>query len=110
LLLVITVAADIALTLSRTRLAHAPCPPRTQFVVGNHRRSHPDEEAADKADAIVDADPDIIPQDLLKKYILYAKRNVRNTTTRADFNTLVDTTTLVHVHTLVNTSTFKTSR
>ncbi len=53
-----------------------------RFVVGSHRRSHPHSEAdaaaaADAAGAGGGAaapDPDIIPQELLRKYIVYAKR------------------------------------
>ena len=53
-----------------------------KFVVGSHRRSHPHSENGnggddDGDDGDLDAaarDPDIIPHDLLRKYIVYAKR------------------------------------
>jgi len=48
-----------------------------QFVTGNHIKSHPTEDtgaAAQQAEA--EANPLLIPQDILRKYIAYAKRNV----------------------------------
>ena len=64
-----------------------------QFVVGSHGRSHPkrsrDREAAEQgeggaeedtgtgAHAPDDQDEETIPQELLKKYILYARRHVK---------------------------------
>lgn len=45
-----------------------------KFVVGNHIRNHPDE--IDKEQKTMETDADILSQDLLKKYILYAKQNV----------------------------------
>ncbi|KAJ1566043.1 MCM DNA helicase complex subunit [Nowakowskiella sp. JEL0078] len=50
------------------------------FVVNSHQKSHPDfnlsgmEEITDPT--LVEQDPDIIPQDLLRKYIMYAKDRI----------------------------------
>jgi len=45
-----------------------------KFVVGSHLRNHPDfDEAVDEVNVATAIDQDIIPQDLLKKYIQYAK-------------------------------------
>ena len=54
-----------------------------QFVVKSHAKSHPikrlqqqqDAEADIKAEEDEAKDPDIIPQNLLKKYIMYSKQN-----------------------------------
>ncbi|KAI0768718.1 MCM-domain-containing protein [Trametes elegans] len=49
-----------------------------RFVVGSHLRSHPKFEAAkEEMDVGTSLDADIIPQDLLRKYIMYAKEKVR---------------------------------
>ncbi|CDO72806.1 hypothetical protein BN946_scf184994.g59 [Trametes cinnabarina] len=49
-----------------------------RFVVGSHLRSHPKFEAEkDEMDVGTTLDADIIPQDLLRKYIMYAKEKVR---------------------------------
>ncbi|KAL1942774.1 hypothetical protein VTO73DRAFT_5014 [Trametes versicolor] len=49
-----------------------------RFVVGSHLRSHPKFEAdKDEMDVGTTLDADIIPQDLLRKYIMYAKDKVR---------------------------------
>ena len=51
-----------------------------KFVVGSHRRSHPhngdagDSENENELAAEAARDPDIIPHELLRKYIVYAKR------------------------------------
>lgn len=42
------------------------------FVVEKHRESHPAELAKETA-----PDPTLIPQELLRKYIVYAKTRVR---------------------------------
>ena len=41
----------------------------------SHRRSHPDFDAVAEPQVAKEKDPDIIPQELLSKYILYAKKN-----------------------------------
>ncbi|WWD19331.1 hypothetical protein CI109_103790 [Kwoniella shandongensis] len=49
-----------------------------QFVVGSHLRSHPQfDEAVDEHNVSTVVDADIIPQDLLRKYIMYAKENIK---------------------------------
>ncbi|KAI0829890.1 MCM-domain-containing protein [Trametes gibbosa] len=49
-----------------------------RFVVGSHLRSHPKFEAdKEEMDVGTTLDADIIPQDLLRKYIMYAKEKVR---------------------------------
>ncbi|RDX48006.1 MCM-domain-containing protein [Lentinus brumalis] len=49
-----------------------------RFVVGSHLRSHPKFEAAkEEMDVGTTLDADIIPQELLRKYIMYAKEKVR---------------------------------
>ncbi|WFD29921.1 DNA helicase [Malassezia sp. CBS 17886] len=49
-----------------------------RFVVSSHLRAHPlFDEAVDEARAATAWDADIIPQDLLRKYIMYARERVR---------------------------------
>ncbi|KAI0745092.1 MCM-domain-containing protein [Earliella scabrosa] len=49
-----------------------------RFVVGSHLRSHPKFDAQqDEMEVGTTLDADIIPQDLLRKYIMYAKEKVR---------------------------------
>ncbi|THH19967.1 hypothetical protein EW146_g1327 [Bondarzewia mesenterica] len=49
-----------------------------RFVVGSHLRSHPKFEAdKDEMDVGTTLDADLIPQDLLRKYIMYAREKVR---------------------------------
>jgi DNA replication licensing factor MCM2 len=50
-----------------------------EFVVGSHARSHPDgaEDEQAAAQQVQATDPDILPQDLLRKYITYAKQQIR---------------------------------
>ncbi|CAO1621694.1 unnamed protein product [Jaminaea pallidilutea] len=49
-----------------------------RFVVGSHLRSHPGfDEEVDEARVATSLDADIIPQDLLRKYIMYARERVR---------------------------------
>jgi DNA replication licensing factor MCM2 len=49
-----------------------------RFVVGSHTRSHPDfDEETDEVNVATVLDADIIPQDLLKKYIMYARTHLR---------------------------------
>ncbi|KAI9324162.1 MCM2/3/5 family-domain-containing protein [Zopfochytrium polystomum] len=56
-----------------------------RFVTSSHMRSHPatvrerkeaEENMEEPADAAADIDPDIIPQELLRKYIVYARDRV----------------------------------
>lgn len=67
-----------------------------RFVVGSHTRSHPANEGGGDDDAVVDAilladdlqssasPVEPLPQDLLKKYILYAKSRIRPELSRLD--------------------------
>lgn len=49
-----------------------------RFVVGSHLRSHPTfDEDKDEARVATSLDKDIIPQDMLRKYIMYARDHVR---------------------------------
>ncbi|KAK7692874.1 MCM DNA helicase complex subunit [Cerrena zonata] len=49
-----------------------------RFVVGSHLRSHPKFEAdKDEIAVATTIDEDLIPQDTLKKYIMYAREKVR---------------------------------
>lgn len=49
-----------------------------RFVVGSHLRSHPKFEAeTDEMDVGTTLDADIIPQDVLRKYIMYAREKIR---------------------------------
>ncbi|KAM5543152.1 hypothetical protein V8D89_003026 [Ganoderma adspersum] len=49
-----------------------------RFVVGSHLRSHPKFDTdKDEMEVGTTLDADIIPQDLLRKYIMYAKEKVR---------------------------------
>ncbi|KZT24251.1 MCM-domain-containing protein [Neolentinus lepideus HHB14362 ss-1] len=49
-----------------------------RFVVGSHLRSHPKFEAEkDEMEVGTTLDADIIPQDVLRKYIMYARDKVR---------------------------------
>lgn len=46
-----------------------------EFVVGSHIRHHPEFQASRDIVPDIVSDPDVIPQDLLKKYIMYAREN-----------------------------------
>lgn len=49
-----------------------------KFVVGSHLRSHPGfDEEVDEVNVSTSLDADIIPQDLLRKYIMYAKEMIK---------------------------------
>ncbi|KIY50330.1 DNA replication licensing factor cdc19 [Fistulina hepatica ATCC 64428] len=49
-----------------------------RFVVGSHLRSHPSfEKETDEMDVGTTLDADLIPQDVLRKYIMYAREKVR---------------------------------
>ncbi|KAI0958277.1 MCM DNA helicase complex subunit [Taiwanofungus camphoratus] len=49
-----------------------------RFVVGSHLRSHPKFEAdKDEIEVGTSLDADIIPQDVLRKYIMYAREKIR---------------------------------
>eukprot|EP00195_Chlamydomonas_chlamydogama_P012778 CAMPEP_0202892114 /NCGR_PEP_ID=MMETSP1392-20130828/1935_1 /ASSEMBLY_ACC=CAM_ASM_000868 /TAXON_ID=225041 /ORGANISM="Chlamydomonas chlamydogama, Strain SAG 11-48b" /LENGTH=845 /DNA_ID=CAMNT_0049575995 /DNA_START=38 /DNA_END=2572 /DNA_ORIENTATION=+ len=62
-----------------------------EFVIGNHMRSHPDREdgAGDNMPGPQN-DPDIIPQDLLRKYITYSKQNCKPQLQQADYDRLME--------------------
>lgn len=46
-----------------------------EFVVGSHAASHPDDDADTITSFSQQQDQDILPQDVLRKYITYAKQN-----------------------------------
>ncbi|THV02336.1 MCM-domain-containing protein [Dendrothele bispora CBS 962.96] len=49
-----------------------------RFVVGSHLRSHPSfEKETDEMDVGTTLDADLIPQDILRKYIMYAREKIR---------------------------------
>lgn len=48
-----------------------------RFVVGSHLRSHPEFEREEEMEVATSVDEDIIPQDILRKYIIFARENVR---------------------------------
>lgn len=57
-----------------------------RFVVGSHRRSHPDKaEATNEAALSGNEDPDILPQAMLRKYCTYAKQTCRPKLQNADY-------------------------
>ncbi|CAI5502696.1 unnamed protein product [Closterium sp. Naga37s-1] len=47
-----------------------------RFVVGSHQRSHPQAHGHGSDGQAREEDPDIIPQDILRKYVTYARQNV----------------------------------
>lgn len=48
-----------------------------KFVVGSHLRSHPEFDAhADEVNVVTSVDADIISQDILRKYIQYAREKI----------------------------------
>ncbi|KJA29045.1 hypothetical protein HYPSUDRAFT_634812 [Hypholoma sublateritium FD-334 SS-4] len=49
-----------------------------RFVVGSHLRSHPKfDKETEEMEVATSLDADIIPQDILRKYIMYAKEKIR---------------------------------
>lgn len=48
-----------------------------RFVVGSHLRSHPTFEDSDEINVGTSLDEDIISQDVLKKYVMYAREKVK---------------------------------
>ncbi|GFR50357.1 hypothetical protein Agub_g12567 [Astrephomene gubernaculifera] len=72
-----------------------------QFVVGNHIASHPikqqrDQEAREAGlapqqheEASNPVDPDVLPQELLRKYVTYAKQHCRPTLQQADYDRIL---------------------
>ncbi|KAG1677625.1 hypothetical protein FOA52_010406 [Chlamydomonas sp. UWO 241] len=69
-----------------------------EFVVGNHMRAHPVRvAAAANGEPLPEidmpgpqADPDIIDQDTLRKYITYAKQNCKPMLQQADYDKLME--------------------
>ena len=67
-----------------------------RFVIGSHERSHPDADAAAVGESAAAAaatfaggpPPQTISQDLLRKYITYAKDNCRPRLSSADYDKL----------------------
>lgn len=69
---VLCVVRDIVDPVQDQRLA--------EFVVGSHARSHPDgveDDREQQQPQVQPQDPDILPQDLLRKYIAFAKQQIR---------------------------------
>ncbi|KAG2490802.1 hypothetical protein HYH03_010724 [Edaphochlamys debaryana] len=71
-----------------------------QFVVGSHINAHPvrvarAREAADagvpeqEPEQAVPVDEDVLPQDLLRKYVTYAKQHCRPTLQQADYDRIL---------------------
>lgn len=65
---ILCVVKDIVDPIQDERLA--------DFVIGSHIKSHPNFDAKTQAEAQATEDPDLINQDLLRKYIMYAKDKV----------------------------------
>ncbi|KAJ7770136.1 MCM-domain-containing protein [Mycena maculata] len=62
-----------------------------RFVVGSHLRSHPKfEKEQDEMDVGTTLDADIIPQDILRKYIMYAREKIHPKLYALDQNKLAD--------------------
>ena len=71
-----------------------------EFVVSSHIRAHPDNKDTAKA-ATQALDPDILPQELLRKYVTYAKQNCKPGLQNADYDkiaTVRDTNLSLHPH------------
>ncbi|KAJ7647242.1 MCM-domain-containing protein [Roridomyces roridus] len=62
-----------------------------RFVVGSHLRSHPKfEKEQDEMEVGTTLDADIIPQDILRKYIMYAREKISPKLHALDQNKLAD--------------------
>lgn len=55
-----------------------------EFVISSHMRAHPDAENRQEAAAALD--PDILPQEMLRKYVTYAKQSCRPKLQNADYD------------------------
>jgi len=55
-----------------------------EFVVSSHMRAHP--SAVDTHGPAAPTDPDILPQEMLRKYITYAKQNTHPKLQNADYD------------------------
>ena len=76
---IMCVVKDIADPVLDERLAH--------FVISSHMKSHPLNRDLGTS-AVDEADSDIIPQDLLRKYIVYARDFVKPSIDRCDVEKL----------------------
>lgn len=56
-----------------------------EFVVSSHMRAHPDAQEADEPTATA-IDRDVLPQDMLRKYVTYAKQTCRPKLQNADYD------------------------
>jgi DNA replication licensing factor MCM2 len=56
------------------------------FVVGSHAASHPDGDDENAPTRPSDADPDILPQDMLRKYITFAKQTCKPRLQSGDYD------------------------
>ena len=62
-----------------------------EFVVSSHIRAHPDNK--DKKAESQALDPDILPQDMLRKYVTYAKQNCKPGLQLADYDKIASVMT-----------------
>ena len=56
-----------------------------EFVVSSHMRAHPDAKAGETAAAAA-VDKDVLPQEMLRKYVTYAKQTCRPKLQNADYD------------------------
>ena len=56
-----------------------------EFVVGSHAASHPDGDLDGEVSTSAVDDPDVLPQDMLRKYITFAKQTCRPRLQSGDF-------------------------
>ncbi len=56
-----------------------------EFVVSSHMRAHPDANPGQEAAATAE-DKDLVPQEMLRKYVTYAKQTCRPKLQNADYD------------------------
>ena len=56
-----------------------------EFVVSSHMRAHPDAKPGQEASATA-VDKDVLPQEMLRKYVTYAKQTCRPKLQNADYD------------------------
>ena len=56
-----------------------------EFVVSSHMRAHPHSEESQQP-ATAATDPDVLPQEMLRKYVTYAKQTCRPRLQNADYD------------------------
>ena len=58
-----------------------------EFVVSSHMRAHPNApEGLGEAQGLGTHDPDMLPQEMLRKYVTYAKQNCKPKLQNADYD------------------------